>query len=128
MEKAAPDARVTGYASIIPKLSLPDAQDRHVLAAAIHGKAQVLVTLNLKDFPARLLEPFGIEAQTPDAFVARLFDQSPTDVLEAAETHRLSLKNPPKTVPEYLQTLKAQGLTRTANLLTRNSSSASDTK
>ena len=89
MEKAASGAMVRGYRSLIPKLTLPDPDDRHVLAAAIRSKSKIIVTNNLRDFPAEILGPFKIEAQSPDKFIARLFDLSPDDVLEATETHRL---------------------------------------
>lgn len=119
MEMAAPGATVKGYRSLISKLALPDPKDRHVLAAAIHSKSKIIVTNNLRDFPAESLRPFAIEAQSPDDFLLGLFDLSPDGVWEAAENHRLSLKNPPKTVPEYLCVLESQGIKRTANLLTR---------
>lgn len=119
MEKAAPDAMVRGYRNLIPKLALPDPDDRHVLAVAIHSKSRIIVTNNLRDFPAKILGHFKIEAQSPDDFILQLFDLSAEDVLKAAENHRLSLKNPPKTFPEYVQILESQGLVRTANLLTR---------
>lgn len=44
-------------------------KDRHVLAAAVVARAQVIVTANIKDFPASALDPFGIEAQHPDVFL-----------------------------------------------------------
>ena len=44
---------MTGYEDLIPGLQLPDPNDRHVLAAAIRGHADVIVTMNLRDFPAR---------------------------------------------------------------------------
>jgi hypothetical protein len=93
MDKNAPDALVTGYESLIPSLSLPEEGDRHVLAAAIQAKANVIVTNNLKDFPPKVLQEFEIEAQTPDEFVVNLLDLAADDVYEAAEAHRLSLKN-----------------------------------
>lgn len=110
MDRAALDALVVGYEKLIPKLTLPDANDRHVLAAAIRGKAQVIVTMNLKDFPAEVLEQYGMEAQHPDEFILRLLDLAPYAVKEAAETHRQSLKNPPKSIEEFLASLEAQGL------------------
>lgn len=69
MNDAIPGALVTGYEGLIESLTLPDPGDRHVLAAAIAAGAMVIVTNNLKDFPAKTLEPFGIEAKTPDDFV-----------------------------------------------------------
>ena len=73
MDLAIPDACVDSYEDLIVGLSLPDDDDRHVLAAAIRCGADVIVTFNLKDFPIRSLEPFGIEAQHPDEFVENLF-------------------------------------------------------
>lgn len=119
MDKNAPDALVTGYESLIPSLSLPDEGDRHVLAAAIQGEVRVIVTNNLKDFPAESLQEFEIEAQTPDEFVMNLLDLAAEDVYEAAEAHRLSLNNPAKTVTEYLNTLESHRLVRTAAELRR---------
>lgn len=113
MDKNAPDALVAGYEKLIPSLNLPDENDRHVLAAAIQSKASVIVTNNLKDFPKESLQEFEIEAQSPDEFVLNLLDLAPEDVYEAAEDHRLGLKNPPKTVAEYLNTLESEGLVRT---------------
>lgn len=59
------DSLVTGYESLIENLELPDPDDRHVLAAAIRTRASVIVTFNLTDFPAEVLEPLGIESQHP---------------------------------------------------------------
>ena len=117
MDRHAPDALVTGYEGLIDGLQLPDADDRHVLAAAIRGRADVIVTENLKDFPANILAPFGIEAQHPDEFVLNLLDLAPGIVCRAADHHRQTLKRPPRTLEEYLDTLEAQGLTQTASVL-----------
>src|SRR5437660_782706 len=68
MDKHAVDALVTGYEDLIPALQLPDPDDRHVLAAAIRGRADVIVTMSLRDFPSAAIAPFGIEAQHPDEF------------------------------------------------------------
>lgn len=117
MEKAAPDALVTGYEHLIAGLRLPDPDDRHVLAAAIHCGASVIVTRNLVDFPPQDLKQFDLEAQHPDEFILHLLDLAPGLVIEAAENHRLSLKNPPKTVEQYMAALELQGLPQTAALL-----------
>ena len=50
------DSLVTGFAHLIPAIELPDADDRHVVAAAIHAGANLIVTFNLKDFPAEALK------------------------------------------------------------------------
>jgi len=117
MDKHAPDALVTGYEDLIAGLTLPDQNDRHVLAAAIPGKASVIVTNNRKDFPDAELEKYDIEAQTPDEFIVHLLDLFPSAVLQAAEDHRTSLLNPPRTVDEYLASLQLQGLTNTVAAL-----------
>jgi hypothetical protein len=117
MDKAAPDALVTGYESLIESIDLPDRDDRHVLAAAIRCGASVLVTLNLSDFPNAALAEFGIEAQHPDDFVLSLTETFPEFVLEAARTHRASLRNPSKTPDEYLAELNTQELCRSAAAL-----------
>ena len=90
MDKHAEDALVTGYEDLIDGLHLPDPDDRHVLAAAIRGRADVIVTVNVRDFPEEALEPFGIEAQHPDEFIAHLIDLAAGVVIGAAERHRES--------------------------------------
>ena len=110
MDEATLDALVEDYEDLIPSLSLPDENDRHVLAAAIRCGAQVIVTKNLKDFPDEVLQKHGVKAQHPDKFILRLIDQAPYAVRQAAEEHRQSLKNPAKTIAEYLASLERQEL------------------
>lgn len=117
MDLHAPGASVTDYEHLIPTLNLPDPMDRHVLAAAIQGEASVIVTQNLKDFPSKQLEEHSIKAQSADDFVMGLLESAPEIVQAAAETHRQSLKNPPKTVQQYLTTLELQGLVRVVSVL-----------
>jgi len=74
-------------------LTLPDPNDRHVLAAAVRGGADVIVTFNLRHFPKRVLGPLGIEARHPDVFVSNLLDLDSVSVCSAARRQRLSLKN-----------------------------------
>src|SRR5271166_4581634 len=59
MDEHVPDCLVTGYEALISTLSLPDPDDRHVLAAAVHAGAGYIVTFNLDDFPASVLEQFN---------------------------------------------------------------------
>jgi predicted nucleic acid-binding protein len=117
MDKHAEYALVTGYEDLIEGLRLPDPDDRHVLAAAIRGRADVIVTQNVKDFPSGALEPFGIEAQHPDEFIVHLLDLEAARVIDAARQHRESLKNPAKTASEYIEMLRREGLTETAAIL-----------
>jgi predicted nucleic acid-binding protein len=107
------DCLVDGYQTLIPALILPDLGDRHVLAAAIRCRADVIVTFNEKDFPKEHLSSYGIEAQHPDEFIRHLLDLNPRTIYQASEKHRLSLKKPPKTKEEYLKTLLKQGLPQT---------------
>jgi hypothetical protein len=111
------DCLVTGYEDLIPSLTLPDADDRHVLAAAIRAGADVIVTSNLADFPAETLHQYGIEARHPDEFILRLLERTPTAVCGAARKQRESLKNPPLTVEQYLASLERQGLAQTVAAL-----------
>lgn len=111
------DSLVTGYEYLETSIELPDRDDRHVVAAAIQGGASLIVTFNLKDFPAQQLQRYGLVAQHPDDFIFDLLDLQPAKVCEAAARHRRSLKNPPKTVDEYLDTLLKQQLTQTVSAL-----------
>jgi predicted nucleic acid-binding protein len=113
MDTAIPDALVTGYDALIEQLTLPDPDDRHVLAAAIRAQASVIVTSNLRDFPSEHLRPHGIEVQHPDAFVAQLLDLSPGSVCTAVRDQRQSLKNPPRSVRELLDTFLSLGMAST---------------
>jgi len=106
-----------GYEPLIPALELPDLKDRHVLAVAIHVKAKYIVTFNLDDFPQDVLQPYGIEALSPDEFVWQLAQTNPKRVLQAAKRHRLDLTRPPQMVDEYLATLEKQGLAKTVAFL-----------
>lgn len=106
MNAAIPDCLVRGYEALVPNLNLPDPKDRHVLAAAITGRADVIVTFNLKDFPAETLSAFGIEAQHPDTFLSHQMSLNPHGMLLAARRIRRRLKNPEKTPDEYLAGLR----------------------
>jgi predicted nucleic acid-binding protein len=117
MDKAIPACLVTDYKEIIGGLKLPDADDRHVLAAAIRCNAAVIVTFNEKDFPAEALKPYGLEAQHPDVFIENLFDLDPAAVVAAAQQQRAQLKNPHVSVERYLEILLRQGLVQTVKSL-----------
>ncbi|WP_225444292.1 PIN domain-containing protein [Pseudomarimonas arenosa] len=111
------DSIVTGFEHLIPSVELPDADDRHVVAAAIHGRASLIATFNLKDFPPAALTRYHLSAQHPDDCIVDLPDLHTASVRAAVAAHRRSLKNPPKTIDEYLDTLLKQGLTQTVGQL-----------
>lgn len=117
MDKHVRDCVVTGFESLIAGLSLPDANDRHVLAAAIRCRASVIVTFNESDFPPDILAPFEIEAQHPDEFVTHLLDLSPGTVCAAVKRQRKNLKRQAKSVEEFLDVLSRQKLPETVSQL-----------
>ena len=104
------DALVEGYECLIESLTLPDLHDRHVLSAAIHAKANTIVTFNLKDFPALILEAYQITALHPDDFVTQLLQEEPLQISAIVNRLYTSLKNPPLTKEAYLSILKQQKL------------------
>ncbi|MFN0121481.1 MAG: PIN domain-containing protein, partial [Blastocatellia bacterium] len=72
MMAAVEDSLVEDYAALIPGLALPDPDDRHVLAAAIKCEARIILTINLKDFPATTLQEYELTARHPDDFLSEL--------------------------------------------------------
>lgn len=72
-----PDCLVENYEFLIEGLVMPDPDDRHVLAAAIAGHADAIVTSNLKDFPKKILASHGIEVQHPDDFIMNQLELQP---------------------------------------------------
>ena len=110
---AIPDCIVSGYENLIDGLSLPDADDRHVLAAAIRSGAQTIVTFNLKDFPAATLDAFGVEARHPDDFLVDQIGLARVDRRALLE-QVAALRTPPVTREQVLDRLRDQGLVQTA--------------
>jgi hypothetical protein len=118
MNSAVPDCLVTGFESIESGLtSLPDPDDRHVLAAAIHCGAQEIVTFNLGDFPDAALGPYGIRAIHPDAFVEHLLDLNSELTCEAIRRIRRRLVNPPCSPQEMIGNYERHGLIVSASIL-----------
>ncbi|HEX8590707.1 PIN domain-containing protein [Pseudomonas sp.] len=117
MNNAIPDCLVTGHEPLVAGLDLPDADDRHVLAAAIKCNASVIVTYNLKDFPAAILDGFDIEALHPDIFLSDIWDLDQAAMLLAVQNQRASLKHPPQTARELLDTLLQAQLPETVKQL-----------
>jgi hypothetical protein len=113
MDDSVLDCLITGYESLVDGLTLPDPDDRHVLAAAIKGRADVIVTKNLKDFPAAALAPFGIEPQHPDAFVLHQISLNMDRALAAIAKLRARLVRPAMDVREFLDSI-ARELPNTA--------------
>jgi predicted nucleic acid-binding protein len=112
MNRAVPDALITGYERLIDSLVLPDPNDRHVLAAAIHAKASVIVTFNERDFPPAVVRPLDIDVCQPDMFSNGLMDEAPLTVVETLAKQRSRLINPVLTAEDFLDRLDRQGLSR----------------
>ena len=83
MRSAFPEAEIAVPQELLGNAfeCVPDANDRHVLAAAVCGSAHVIVTQNVKHFPQDCLQPFDILCHTPDEFLIHQFHISPTQVL-----------------------------------------------
>lgn len=71
------------------------------------------MTQNIRDFPAEKLAPFRIDVQHPDKFIRHTLDLDEAVALSAVREAKGALKNPPKTVEEFLDTLAQQGLAET---------------
>lgn len=114
MNRAFPDAKVEGYNALIQSLTLPDPDDRHVLAAAILGKADVIVTSNLSDFPNEELIKFNVQAISPDEFVLNLIDLDGGKAKNALENMQARRKNPPVTIEELINMMENRELINSA--------------
>jgi predicted nucleic acid-binding protein len=118
VNSAVPDCLVTGFESLEPGLtSLPDPNDRHVLAAAIHCGAQQIVTFNLRDFPDTAVAPYCIRAIHPDAFLEHLLDLNSEATCEAIRRIRRRLANPPYSAEEMIVNYERHGLAVSASIL-----------
>ena len=112
MNEQIEDSLVENYEHLIPTLELPDADDRHVLAAAIHSQSEIIVTWNLKDFPRRALEEHGIIAVSPDQFLSERLAEKTALVIAALAEQRQRMRNPPQSPAQFLESLQRQKLTR----------------
>ena len=121
MKAVLPDADVADHRTLIPNLSLPDPDDRHVLAAAIAVKASLIVTWNLKHFPAADLRPHGVTAISPDDFLVGLHSSHWSALIASIKLARQNLRRTLPTAEEFVDALEAQGLTRFSAILRRKS-------
>ena len=96
-----PGAVVTVSPDTETRLSLPDPDDVHVLAAAIDGDADELLTMNLKDFPTNALASHGVIRREPDGFLVEAFHSDGdlvrgvvANVFRKAEAHGIDVSTP----------------------------------
>ncbi|WP_085032997.1 PIN domain-containing protein [Ensifer aridi] len=120
MKSVLPEADVTNYRPLVESLKLPDPDDRHVLAAAIAGKASVIVTWNLKDFPARDLLPYGVTSQSPDDFLSDLHAVFPDALISSVNSARRNLRKTTPSVEAFVAALQQSGLKTFSGMLRRN--------
>jgi predicted nucleic acid-binding protein len=104
------DSEVRGFETLLQTLTLPDPNDRHVLAAAIHSHADAIITFNLKHFPPAVLAPYGILAVGPDDFASYSLDLDEDEALSALAKMRGRLKAPPMTPTEFIDSIQKAGL------------------
>lgn len=112
MDKHAVSPLVFGFEQLINSIDLPDKDDRHVVAAAIVGQAEGIISFNLKDFPDESLAEFGLSAIHPDIFLSDMFELNQSVVVGAAQRHRRGLQNPAMNAQDYLDCLQRQKLPR----------------
>lgn len=99
------DCLVHDFEDLMESINLPDHQDIHVLAAAIKSHAQIIVTHNIKDFPAEILNKYEIEAQHPDTFLRHQLDLKLSVFLSSVKNIRQRLKKPSASPSQYLSIL-----------------------
>lgn len=117
MERALPQARCHGYEGLIPGLALPDPDDRHVLAAALHSGADVLLTFNLKDFPVASVPGDVLLVTHPDPWLVEVMDQDEELTLTVVRELLAALRSPPLQMAELAEALDRLTLTRTAEVI-----------
>ena len=115
MNEAYPDARLEMPATLASAVQgLPDPDDAHVVALAIHAGANAIVTFNLKDFPAEVVDPFDVEVIHPDDFLVAQFDLSEAVVVSAAAACRRRSKKPAYSADDFLDHIERAGLPKFA--------------
>lgn len=106
MSRAFPSALVEGHEHLIASMT-NDPKDRHVLAAAVHTEAPLIVTANLKDFAEPDLHVHGVEARHPDQFLLDQLDADESTVLRCLAEQRGDDSTPPMDAPEFFRTFLA---------------------
>jgi hypothetical protein len=105
MKRALPEAMVEGYEEFMAGFSALGS-DAHVAAAAVVAGAGVIVTMNVRDFPATLLEPHGIETQLPDEFLSGLWRLDARAVTSALAEQAMATRHPQLSVDDILNGLR----------------------
>lgn len=120
MNDALPDATVVDYQAHIEAITLPDAGDRHVVAAAITAGASVILTWNLRDFPTRELKKHGLVPQTPDDFLTDLYEKAPDLTVATLANARRNLSKTRVSASDFIDILRNQKLGQLATSLKKH--------
>ena len=120
MEEVLPMAMVNGYEEHIPTVTLPDPNDRHVVAAAIAAKASLILTWNLRHFPPSELKKFGLRRITPDEFLCDLYDKGPDLVIGSLANARRNLKKSQVSASDFIRILESQNLVQLAKSVSKH--------
>jgi hypothetical protein len=83
MDEHGGDCLVFDYEKHIASLTLPDMDDRHVVAAGIEAGADAIITWNIADFPKKVIKAHGMEVQTPDQLICALIHSNGTSVTDS---------------------------------------------
>ncbi|MFC4000893.1 putative toxin-antitoxin system toxin component, PIN family [Prauserella oleivorans] len=97
-----PDAMVTDFEPLIDAMT-NDPKDRHVLAAAVRANAEIIVTANVKDFPAKACDPYDITVVSPDEFLLDQLDLYEAETLQCLRELVEDRTRPPTSMPEFLE-------------------------
>ena len=120
MDDALPTATVSGYEGHVAAVNLPDPNDRHVVAAGIAAGAALILTWNLRHFPANELKTFGLRKETPDAFLAGLYDKVPDLMIDTLANARQNLTKSRVSASDFVAILESQRLVELAKRVRRH--------
>lgn len=110
MDAAFEDACVTDWEPLVAGILLPDPQDRHVVAAAQRGRADLIVTANLGDFPANVMKQWDIEIQSPNEFLMNQLDLAPDKVISVLHAQAAATRTPSISFDDLLANLGRCGV------------------
>ena len=99
-----PEAGVDDFEHLIEDMAC-DPKDRHVLAAAVRGGADAIVTFNVRDFPAAAISAVGVQLEHPDSFLLGMLAQAPDEVVDVLAREVSAFTRPPQSVEEFLANL-----------------------
>lgn len=108
MQQALPDASVSGYEHHIESILMPDANDRHVVAAAIEVGAEGIVTVD-RHFNGVDMMHYNLRKITPDKLLTQLFEQDHALLFESIARARANLSNSRLEAREFVNQLHGTG-------------------